>query len=481
MSSQLTDVQNAAIEIVPRCMAGLSVCGSACVLWTVFWNQRNAKGHQQQGRRRPASAPQNQYQHQSNHRTTPKRQPREPLSQVAGNLLICLSMMDMLSSLTYVFGSVMFPTENGGKGNQATCNAQGFFCNLQVGAALYSGFLPWYYYLVLKLARKPNGLLVRRRYEIFVHAFCWSFVVATGVVAIAKGLYNPHWVRCYISGPNTGKYVWGFFYAPIWASMINGFMAMVMIYRFVRKTESKTNRWSPLYQIYNQSRKENASGDGSSDIFDLQANMKTADVTDQEVPVGGPREDNVIATEKQSSTKNAIDGRPASMRRISFRSENILPRPNLPRTRRVFYQALGYSSAFFFVYLFPTTSRIIQTIGNTPPYWIRLLAVTFISSQGAFNWIVYFFLPRFMNWRICRNRHRDDRGNSSNDGGQVSHKSRNSLMSAEFKPAMHKIPEVPPNLSDRDINDRSCGAGTDSTVINVQESAPGPGGTIITQ
>ena len=326
---------------------------------------------------------------------------------------------------------------------------QCLMCKKKVGAALYSGFLPWYYYLVLKFARKPNGILIRRRYEIFVHAFCWSFVVATGAVAIAKGLYSPHWVRCYISGPDTGKYFWGFFYVPIWSSMINGFMAMAMIYWFVRKTESKTNRWSSLYQIYNQSRQDKASGDGSCDMSDLQTNMKTRNIPDEALPVEGPREDNAIETEKQSSTKNAFYGRPSAMRRLSFRSENDLPRPNLPRTRRVFYQASGYTSAFIFVYLFPTTSRIIQTIGNTPPYWIRLLAVTFVSSQGAFNWIVYFFLPRFMDRMRYRNRYRDDRINSPSDGGQISHESQISRMSAEFKQKMDKIPEEPPNLSGR--------------------------------
>ena len=132
MSSQLTDVQKAAIEIVPRCMAGLSVCGSACVFWTVFWNQRTSKkrDNRQNGRRRPASAPQHQHQHQqsnpSNNRATPMNSSRETVSQVAGNLLICLSLMDLLSSFSYVFGSVMFPTESGGKGNQATCN--GTYC-----------------------------------------------------------------------------------------------------------------------------------------------------------------------------------------------------------------------------------------------------------------------------------------------------------------------------------------------------------------
>ena len=37
-----------------------------------------------------------------------------------------MSLADLLSSLSYVLGSVAFPESAGGRGNQATCN--GTFC-----------------------------------------------------------------------------------------------------------------------------------------------------------------------------------------------------------------------------------------------------------------------------------------------------------------------------------------------------------------
>ena len=71
---------------------------------------------------------------------------------------------------------------------------------------------------------------------------------------------------------------------------------------------------------------------------------------------------------------------------------------DLPKTRRVSYQAVGYTMCFIMVYLFPTTSRIMSNVGDGPPYAIRLLAVTFVSSQGFWNWVIYFCLPRIANW-----------------------------------------------------------------------------------
>jgi hypothetical protein len=126
MTSPLTDAQKAAIEIIPRIMGGISVCGSACVLLSVLWNQTDCKErlhehHQQQNSTSLQISANNDDKNSIANRKTRRR---KPTSQVAGNLLIGLSLMDLLSSMSYVVGSVMFPSGKGGKGNQATCNGK---------------------------------------------------------------------------------------------------------------------------------------------------------------------------------------------------------------------------------------------------------------------------------------------------------------------------------------------------------------------
>ena len=133
MSSPLSEAQKHAIRIVPRITAAMSVLGSGFILLSTLRNRK----------------------------------------VVGRTLLAGMSLTDFLSSMSYVIGDVAYPEKNGGRGNQATCNgmwmttlrgalclctcnctahlsflallhtAQGFLCNLQVGAALYSGFLAW--------------------------------------------------------------------------------------------------------------------------------------------------------------------------------------------------------------------------------------------------------------------------------------------------------------------------------------------------
>jgi hypothetical protein len=126
MSKPLTEAQEDAIKIIPRVTAGLSVCGSAFVLGSILLSvYRNRIGRPGTTTAAAAAA------------TTSSK------SVVGQRLLVGVSALDLISSMSYVIGDVAYPNSDGGKGNQATCNAQGFLCNLQVGAALYSGFLAW--------------------------------------------------------------------------------------------------------------------------------------------------------------------------------------------------------------------------------------------------------------------------------------------------------------------------------------------------
>lgn len=80
----------------------------------------------------------------------------------------------------------------------------------------------------------------------------------------------------------------------------------------------------------------------------------------------------------------------------------------LPRTHRVAYQSLGYTMAFIANYVFPTTSRIFMTMDKAPPYPIRLLAVSFVTSQGFWNWLVYYVLPFWYESRYKGSTTRSD-------------------------------------------------------------------------
>uniref|UniRef100_A0A7S2EJG5 G-protein coupled receptors family 1 profile domain-containing protein n=1 Tax=Ditylum brightwellii TaxID=49249 RepID=A0A7S2EJG5_9STRA len=62
---------------------------------------------------------------------------------------------------------------------------------------------------------------------------------------------------------------------------------------------------------------------------------------------------------------------------------------SLSLSRQVFIQSVSYVSIFYLSWTFPTTLRILQTIGTPVPYAIFLCAVIFTPLQGFFNSLVY--------------------------------------------------------------------------------------------
>jgi len=334
--ASLTEAQKEAIRSVPRLTAALSIAGSGSILCSIF--RKVWKG--------------------------------EPEASLGRSLLLGLSLADFLSSLSYVVGDIAFPEGVGaGKGTQATCNLQGFFCNLQVGAAIYSGFLAWYYCFFIRYHwRRPSLKYVEQA----AHLLSWGFVLSTGCASIAKHLYNPHWIRCYIAGPGSNPYFWGFFYAPIWLSMICGSIAMFLIYLYVRNIEARS----------------------------LQHTFERSALHLQQISIR-----NEVSAGVVSGVSSIVSNDLPTMihlREDFQRSRSTLS--DLPKTQRVANQGLSYTVAFILCYTFPTTSRIWQTACCDPPYPIRLLATSFVGSQGFWNSMVYYVLPHLQNYWARRQR-----------------------------------------------------------------------------
>ena len=46
--------------------------------------------------------------------------------EIGWRILVGMSLADLVSSMAYVVGKAAFPDDQGGRGTQATCQAQGF-------------------------------------------------------------------------------------------------------------------------------------------------------------------------------------------------------------------------------------------------------------------------------------------------------------------------------------------------------------------
>lgn len=67
-------------------------------------------------------------------------------------IMICMSIFDIIGSLAYAFTSAPIPTEyyyQGANGNEATCTAQGFFIQMGTVAGYMNLSLAFYYYFAI--------------------------------------------------------------------------------------------------------------------------------------------------------------------------------------------------------------------------------------------------------------------------------------------------------------------------------------------
>jgi len=108
-------------------------------------------------------------------------------------------MFDVMSSTAFAFSSLPvpkgWPGVPGAMGNQATCDAQGFFLVLGVtGSLLYSCSLSIYFLCIVKY--KMTYQEFRRKYERFLHIFVIVYSVTAASVTVADGAINPLAMKC---------------------------------------------------------------------------------------------------------------------------------------------------------------------------------------------------------------------------------------------------------------------------------------------
>ena len=336
---------------------------------------------------------------------------------------------------------------------------------------MYSAFLAWYYCLYIRYNWRQEQ--IRKVFEPIAHACSWLFVIGTGVASIVKQLYHPHWIRCYISGPNTNMYMWAVFFVPIWASMFAGSIAMLLIYRTVRATEAKsyfhtfrrqsmmTTPPQQLVVTNNNNNTNNGNAQSSSQrsisfISDIKDNASDTDVNknnkgptngetngeaDKTAPMEQPQHHRqsqqkereisgqysqpfeLNSTHNTNTSDRFSDSGASSTNFGQSKSQQLRPNlSELPKTRRVAYQGLCYTACFILCYVFPTTSRTYTTVTKeAPPYAIRLLAVSFVGSQGFLNWLVYFVQPTIHTWWSRRLRQREQQETNQNQPKQNHH------------------------------------------------------------
>jgi hypothetical protein len=148
-----TEEQQKAISIIPHVTGALSILGSAFIVYDVVSD-------------------------------------RKKWSSTYHRLLFGMGLYDFVSSFATALSTVPMPSESGdfSYGNAATCTAQGMFVNLNIASPLYNFMLSIYFLLTVTFRWSKDD--VKKKVEVWFHAFPFVWVLMTTIVVLPQNGFN---------------------------------------------------------------------------------------------------------------------------------------------------------------------------------------------------------------------------------------------------------------------------------------------------
>jgi hypothetical protein len=298
-------------------------------------------------------------------------------------LVLGMSLCDVSASVAWFFTTWPIPAGTpgvyGAVGNQQTCSAQAFFAQFSLSTVMYNGSLAAYYYLVIVKGWKDDRIVKVAEPVFHINAIAWG--LGTSLASLGLTLFNQVGWDCWISaaplgcqeswnspdgtttcerGDNGSLYQWAFYYAPLWFVIILVIGLMNSVYRFVKKQEQRTEKYSSQYQVSLPANTSALSATVSSDQVAGQANAETVSA----------------AHLKKQKT---IMGKESTHKRVAV-------------------QAGLYAGAFLVTWLFPTIYQLVIVTTGTFPFPLLFLTAFCVPIQGTLNLIV-FTHPNYSKYR----------------------------------------------------------------------------------
>ena len=161
--SSLSETQDMVLSLLPILPALLSLWGSANIIYMVLVSGKK----------------------------TPYRR-----------ILLGLSVCDMISSVVFPWQAFLLPSDTSQRlwavGNDATCDALGFFQQFTFCSVWYNGMLSFYFLLTVKFGVKEDRM--SRRYEPWMHILSIGYPLITALIGAGFGMYNENQIghACWI-------------------------------------------------------------------------------------------------------------------------------------------------------------------------------------------------------------------------------------------------------------------------------------------
>jgi hypothetical protein len=316
------------------------------------------------------------------------RDRRKKLQRTYHRTMLGMSLSDVMGSAAMALSTWPLPSEDSGvvdggsvfaaSGTQGTCTAQGFFVQVGMAAPLYSGFLAFYYVLMVKYNVNEQSKKMRLM-EIIFHLLVWLLALGTSFASLGLDLFNSANIFCWIAplpldcissakapsgngtcvrGDNAWVYRLAFYFIWIWISLICVTIFMAMVFQTVRLVD-RVNIPLLLMEYSRHSRKYNLLWL----LFDMQVYSQTR-----------------------------------RMRR--YNHNGVTSSAQDKKVHRVAMQAAMYVGAFYLTIIFPSVARMAQARWNcTSEFFpLSILTVTFYPLQGFWNCFIY-MRPRYLRYK----------------------------------------------------------------------------------
>ncbi len=313
------------------------------------------------------------------------------LSTTQNRLLVGICFFDIISSLAYSMFNIMSPSDNdyvvwNARGNEATCDAQGFLLSLGIyGGLYYNAALNLYY---LAKVKKPKGdEYIRTRIEPWLHSVPIIIAFSYSITALVGKHFNDDWHGICMAPVHFPPHCFGYnvtdirdedgFEIPcgrgldgatsiVLAMLVLAFIPAILIL-------------ASLGIIYQAIKKQEKKFRGS-------------------VYVDGPQQHPSLRSRLRASITNLTSSlQVRSSTRVSMSTDNDSD------SRAVMHKALGYSIAWLLSYGAFIIARLIHLVSGN--YLLALVYVIAIFGplQGFFNLAIYMH-PKVISARKPKRR-----------------------------------------------------------------------------
>jgi hypothetical protein len=360
---------------------------------------------------------------------------RSKLGSVFHNLMVAMSVFDIVGSIAWAFSTLPIPEYEygeptgiyGAKGNEATCTAQGFFIQLGYTSIFYNMSLSFYFMLVVRYGMKENQL---KKLQLWLNlpALIVGFALAFGGIPYYSYVFS----GCYIPPPplvEDYRFIVIFAVVPICTAIVILTANTLLVYWAVRKQMIAARKWRISRAV---PRSNNSTVAGT-----LAASGRISMITD----ASGTSEEH--------------------WNRSSEMPKTVIERME----RQTFWQALFYLGAFYLTWPILLVSQLNESAASSFP--VVIIVFILAPLQGFLNFLLY-ARPRIL--KVLRDR-RKARRRVQKSSQDTSANTDSSLTRPAKIPTLKGLPEEDHHHLSEDGPDHAGTAGTTPSSLRCDVAA----------